>query len=296
MMMRRLLTLTLLASVACSAERTTLPDRPITAVTVTPATASLLTGESLQATVVITGGYSDPVVTWTSSNPAVATVSDSGLIVAKTVGSTSITAKAGTITASVAITVATGVTSVTVTPAVSTVLLGQSVLLKATVAGPRSNTPVTWSSSNSAIATVNDSGRVVSVALGTATITASAGGFSGSATMTVNTGAVDRVTVCDRSVVGGCSASATLLAIGTSVAVRASAYNAIGTDISSSCSFIWSTNTPLIVTTAFIAGDASKRDAVITRASLGITSIIVTCNAMPAVFTINGPEAPATPK
>ena len=370
--MRRLLTLTLTATVAaCSKDSAVWPDRPITAVTVTPSTASLVTGDSVRAKATVTGGYSSAVVTWTTSNPAVATVSDSGVIVAKALGTANITAKADTVTALITITVTSGVTSVAVTPGTSSLILGQNALLKATLAGPRSSTPVTWSSSSPAIATVNDSGRVNAIALGTTTITASAGGFSGAAAITVTsgvtsvtvtpgtsslllgqvaplkatlagprsstpvtwsssspaiatvndsgrvnaialgtttitasaggfsgaaaitviTGAVDRVTVCDRSVSGTCGASATLPAINTAVAVRASAYNSLGTDISSSCTFDWKTNTPLIITTTFIAGDAGKRDALITRTGLGITSVIVTCNAIPGVFTINGPVA-----
>ena len=290
--MRRLLTLTLTATVAaCSKDSAVWPDRPITAVTVTPSTASLVTGDSVRAKATVTGGYSSAVVTWTTSNPAVATVSDSGVIVAKALGTANITAKADTVTALITITVTSGVTSVAVTPGTSSLILGQNALLKATLAGPRSSTPVTWSSSSPAIATVNDSGRVNAIALGTTTITASAGGFSGAAAITVITGAVDRVTVCDRSVSGTCGASATLPAINTAVAVRASAYNSLGTDISSSCTFDWKTNTPLIITTTFIAGDAGKRDALITRTGLGITSVIVTCNAIPGVFTINGPVA-----
>jgi hypothetical protein len=78
------------------------------------------------------------------------------------------------------------VQSVTVTPATERVPLGGFLQLSATVrdghGNPVTATP-TWASSNTAVATVDASGRVTGVAPGNVTITASASGRSGSASV-----------------------------------------------------------------------------------------------------------------
>jgi hypothetical protein len=73
---------------------------PLTSITVTPANSTLNAGTALQYTA--TGTYADNVskdisasVTWTSSNPAAATISSTGLANALTTGSTTITATSG---------------------------------------------------------------------------------------------------------------------------------------------------------------------------------------------------------
>ena len=81
------------------------------------------------------------------------------------------------------------IASVTVTPSQATVDIGSSTQLNATVRNGRGETmttSVSWSSAASAVATVNSSGLVTGVTEGNSTITASAGGRSGTATVTVN--------------------------------------------------------------------------------------------------------------
>ncbi|MEA3246992.1 MAG: Ig-like domain-containing protein [Gemmatimonadota bacterium] len=188
------------------------------------------------------------------------------------------------------------ITAVTVSPAATTLMVGQSASLSAAVTGGYGSTTVTWTTSNAAVASVSDSGIVSAKLPGTARITATAGGVSGTTDLTVTAGAVDRVAVCDRAQTGGCVNSATLVAVGTSVAVRASAYNAVGADISSTCVFQWVPAVSGAVTLTFF-GDNTKRDALITRSGGGITSIVVTCGGTPGVFTVDGLAAtpPATP-
>jgi len=105
-------------------------------------------------------------------------------------GGATITATCETKTGNSAITVTSvPVVSVTVTPAPATVEAGSTVQLTAT---PRdaSGTPltgrtVTWSSDNTAHATVNGSGRVSGVAAGSATITATCETKTGTSLVTV---------------------------------------------------------------------------------------------------------------
>jgi uncharacterized protein YjdB len=82
------------------------------------------------------------------------------------------------------------VASVEVTPGTATIEVGGTTQLAATPKDASGNTvsgqSVTWSSSSDAIATVSASGLVTGQSVGTATITASAGGQSGTATVAVN--------------------------------------------------------------------------------------------------------------
>jgi acid phosphatase len=78
---------------------------------------------------------------------------------------------------------------VTVTPASATVTTGSTVQLTATPkdanGNPLTGRTVTWSSSNTSVATVNGSGLVSGVAAGSATITATSEGQSGTSAITV---------------------------------------------------------------------------------------------------------------
>src|SRR5205823_1701913 len=167
---------------------------PVASVDVTPPSASVQAGQTVQLTGTPRDAGGTPLsgrtVTWSSSTPAVATVSSSGLVSGVTPGSATITAtsegKSGTSTITVT---PVPVASVEVTPATASVQGGQTVQLTGTPkdadGAPLSGRTVTWSSSNTAVATVNSSGLVSGVTPGTATITAASEGKSGTSTITV---------------------------------------------------------------------------------------------------------------
>src|SRR5207247_2332462 len=130
------------------------------------------------------------VVTWASSNTSVATVSSSGLVTGKVAGSATITATSEGQSGTASITVTTvPVASVTVTPASASVNEGKTVQLTATPkdanGNPLSGRTIAWSSSNTAVATVSTSGLVTGKVAGSATITATSEGQSGTAAITV---------------------------------------------------------------------------------------------------------------
>jgi hypothetical protein len=77
------------------------------------------------------------------------------------------------------------VKSVSVSPSSATIAVGQNVQLAASASPPGSTPTFSWSSSNSAVATVSSGGLVTGVAAGTAIVTATADGKSGSSTITV---------------------------------------------------------------------------------------------------------------
>ena len=169
------------------------PPRPTT-VSVSPATDELT---ALGATVQLSAEVRDQnatvmagaTVIWTSSAISVATVDASGLVTAAGNGTATITASAGSVSGSAVVTVTQSVESVVVSPSEETIALGNTLQLTAeafdenghAVAGAE----FSWESSDAAVATVDASGLVTGVAVGVATITASAGEVAGSAVVTV---------------------------------------------------------------------------------------------------------------
>ena len=114
----------------------------------------------------------DNPLTWKSSNKAVITVNSKGKIVAKGVGKASVTVK--TIdgkTAKCVVTIKKAPEQVTLNKTSATLGVKQTCTLTATLTPVDSATYCTWSSSDTTVATVNSSGRVVAKKTGTATIT-----------------------------------------------------------------------------------------------------------------------------
>ena len=116
-----------------------------------------------------------PTITWTSSNTGVATVDSNGKVTAVGNGSATITAKTTdgrNLSKTCTVTVTTPVTGVTVSPATLTLNVGGTYTLSKTISpSDASNKNVTWSTSNTGVATVDSNGKVTAVAKGTCTIT-----------------------------------------------------------------------------------------------------------------------------
>ena len=150
---------------------------------------------SIGATTQLTVGYTPSDtnvknVTYTSSSESIATVSNTGLVTGIAQGSATITATAeaasGTVSATTTITVTPiAVTSVSLSSNSETIKVGKTVTLTPTISPSNAtNKNVTWSSSNTNIATVSG-GTVTGVAEGTATITVTTVDGSKTATCTV---------------------------------------------------------------------------------------------------------------
>ena len=116
-------------------------------------------------------------VTYTSSNDSVATVSTSGLVTGVATGSATITATAqassGTVTATKNISVSpVAVTSVSLNSNSETIKSGKTVTLVPTISPSNAtNKNVTWTSSDTGVATVSEAGVVTGVTAGSSTIT-----------------------------------------------------------------------------------------------------------------------------
>lgn len=151
-------------------------DTPVQALTLSQRNADLTVG----STVKLTASGGESIVSFSSSNEAVATVSADGTVKAVGEGSAVVTAKAGDLTASCS--VAVKGTEQTDVPATNTLFLQSSGGLTgqfsmdpgetASVKVVGSSAPVTWSSSDSQIVTVDASGIVTGVSSGSTIITA----------------------------------------------------------------------------------------------------------------------------
>ena len=137
-------------------------------------------------------------VTWASSNPAVATVSDAGVVTAVKAGSATITCttKDGEKTATCTVSVtasAVAVTGVSLSKTELSLAEAGTETLTATVAPENAtNKSVTWSSSDPAVASVSDAGVVTALKAGSATITCTSndGGHAATCKVTVTKAAV----------------------------------------------------------------------------------------------------------
>ena len=172
----------------------TVTVQPVATVTVSLASSSMVIGATTQATastrdangVILTGR----AISWASDNPAVATVNSAGVVTAVGPGSANITATSEGRTGSASVTIfSTAVASVTVSLTSSTIGVGRTTQATATTKDTNGNVvvgrSVTWSSDNTAVATVSETGLVTGVALGSANIKAVSEGQSGSAAVTV---------------------------------------------------------------------------------------------------------------
>ncbi|PWD51678.1 hypothetical protein C8046_14515 [Serinibacter arcticus] len=148
-----------------------------TAVTVTPGTATLSLGATTTLAAAVAPAEANQAVTWTSSDPTVATVGPNGLVTARKAGTAVVTAASavdGAITGTATITVTAIVpTSLTVTPASASIVAGTTTTLTAQALPAEAVQAVEWSSSDTSVLTVSPTGVVTGREPGTATITAS---------------------------------------------------------------------------------------------------------------------------
>ena len=140
---------------------------------------------------------SGAAVTWSSSDPSVASVDADGVVKTWANGSATITARAGDASGSAAVSVAQAPAMVVISFAGETVtsiqlVVGSSIRLMAIVVDRNGifvagAVPVTWSSSDTSVVSVHPLGLVMGVGLGSATVTASSDLVSGKLEVSVET-------------------------------------------------------------------------------------------------------------
>ncbi len=196
------------ASITVAASAPTLKS-----IAVTPASPSIVTGATQQFTATAT--YSDgstgnitSQASWSSSNQSIATVSSSGLSTGVAAGAAVITATLNGVSGTASLTVTSPVAtlaSIAVTPSSPSIAAGDTQQFTATGTysdGSTANvtSQASWSSSDKSVATVDSSGLATGASAGSAKITATLSGITGSASLTVTAatggggGAVDITT------------------------------------------------------------------------------------------------------
>ena len=177
----------------------TVTAAPVGSITISPTSQSAVEGATTPAFTAVTKDGSGNtltgrVVTFNSSNPAVATInSNSGVATGVSPGTSSITASSEgkTSTAATLTVTAVPVNNVVVTPPSQSVDIGSTVTFVATPRdasnNPLSGRTIIYSSSDPTIATINSStGVATGVASGSVTIGAISEGKTGTASLTVN--------------------------------------------------------------------------------------------------------------
>ena len=147
----------------------------VTSIILSQTSITLLAGESLNLTATIApDNATDKSIVWSSSDSSIATVSKDGKVTAIAVGSTSITAKSGTVSAVCSVTVRPiEVTSIVLNQSDAILSKGESISLTATITPENAtNKTIIWASADSNIATVSKNGVVTGCEVGTTQISA----------------------------------------------------------------------------------------------------------------------------
>jgi uncharacterized protein YjdB len=246
---------------------------PVAVVNVSATTSVLQPAGTAQATAALLDGSGAPttnrVLSWTSSNPAVATVSPSGLVTAVAKGTANIVATSEGVTGQLTITVPT-VTTINVTaPNASALQPAQTTQATATLldvgGGPATNRIITWSSSTPAVATVSATGVVTALTTGTSTITATSEGVTGSLTVSVPPVNTVTITAPATSLTAGATAQAT--------AVLRDANNVLATNRA----IAWSSSAPAVATVS--------ATGLVTGVAVGTTTISAVSEGKTGVLT-----------
>jgi uncharacterized protein YjdB len=264
---------------------------PVVRVNVLPVDPDLIVGGTLQMTVGVEGpsgqALNGRVVVWSSGAPDVASISPAGVLTARSPGTTVVFASVEGVVGTSMVTVrAVPVGSVVVTPPTSSVIVGNSVQLSAAVRDAAGNALdgrlVGWSSSDDAVAIVSSTGRVTGLKVGTATITASSEGKSGTATITVTAAPVASVQV---------SPPNAELTVGQTTTLTAKTLDASGGELAGRA-IAWSTSAGSVATVSSsgVVTAVGVGSATITATSEGKTgSATITVTAIPVASVTVAP-------
>ncbi len=178
----------------------------LTSITVLPANGSIAASTTVQFHAL--GNYSDGStqnltrqVTWASANTGVAQIINTGASRGVAPGTTTITATLGSVSGSTTLTVTNAtIVSINVMPPAQTIAVATT--LDFTAAGRFSDGTfqditgdATWSSDNTAVATVDAGATATAVSPGTANISATFNGVTGSAPLNVSTATISSISV-----------------------------------------------------------------------------------------------------
>jgi uncharacterized protein YjdB len=244
---------------AAGSSQLTVSSATLQSLSLSPNTASVTPGSGvwLAANATFTDGTTqvlNPLCTWTSSDPSIATVASSGQVTGVSAGMATIKAQDGAVSATASVLVQAGsLSSIQVTPQTATVPVGFWTQFLAT--GNFSNGGAlnltgfaNWTSSNSPAATIsNGLAHATGVQPGTTTISAVYGNQVGTATLTVTTATLTSITV---------SPSSASIAVGSVKPFTAQGKFSDGSTMNLTSQVTWSSSTPSVAT---IAADGGAR-------------------------------------
>jgi uncharacterized protein YjdB len=254
---------------------------PVATVSVAIPQSSLTVGSSTQVTATVRSAngqvLTDRVITLSSSAPNVASVSSAGVVLAIAPGTATISATSEGRLATVAVTVLAPTPAVVqISPTSVTLSPSQTASLTATVRDASGNVmtgqPVLWSSSNTSVATVTQTGVVTGVATGVVSVTATSGGRSAAATVTVQPAIVAAVAL---------NYVTTTIVPGDVRVLIATARDAAN-NVVSGRAVTW-TSSNLTVVDGYVYGDT----AVITGLKSGSSTITATIDGRSASAVVN---------
>jgi trimeric autotransporter adhesin len=257
---------------------------PVTTVAVTVPRSGIRIGETVPATAVLRDSAGTVVtrpITWSTSAATVATVSSTGVITAVAAGSATITATSEGRTGTVAMTITPiPVTTVTVTTPVSTFRVGEGTQATAVLrdsAGTVVTRPITWSSSAPTVATVSATGAIAGVGEGTATITATSEGRTGTVALTITGRPVETVTV---------TVPRTGIRVGENVQATAVLRDITGAIVTRPVT--WTTSAPAVATVSStgVITSLTPGSAVITATSEGKSGTVTMAITLRPVATV----------
>jgi uncharacterized protein YjdB len=266
---------------------TGVPVIPIAGITLNQTSATLRPTNTLALTATVTpSNATNKIVVWSSSSTN-ATVNSSGVVTAVSAGSAIIraTTVSGNLTATCTLTIIVSTASVSISPTSFTLNTGSTKSLIATVLPSNAtNKSVTWSSANTAVATVNSLGVVSGISTGSTTIRAQTAdrGFIATSAVTVTIG-VQRVALNTRSI--SLLKGATFQAIAT--IAPSNATNKIMTWSSAIASVATVSNSGLITAVGNGTGvisvfsqDGNKTASIIVRVTTPVSSVRISQTAL----------------
>ena len=221
----------------------------------------------------VTGSY-----TWTSRKPSAVTVSATGLVKGLVNNDSSwvVATEAGGTKDSAIIVVVQALASIQVNPQTRSLYLGTTFNYTATAVDGLgtplpSNPTFTWSTTAPAVATVDATGLVSAIGLGSAQIKATAGAVTGVGNLSVIT-AITRIAVTVDTVGAAKTDTATLTALTATRRYHAYAYDTLNALMPAVTQFTWTSSNPSV---AGIPNQTSDT-ATATAAANGVTTIKAT--------------------
>jgi len=189
-----------LAIGACSKDVVNPDIGAVDSVVIDPPSASIFVGSSLALSAQVFGASGEVLpsvsIAWTSEDSSIAQVSQAGIVTGRTAGTVRVAASSwgknavATITVNPALSVLPAVSRIVIAPTNPRILVGETIQLTATVLDADNRVitgmTITWSSSNTNRATVDNTGLVRGISDGNVNISASAGGKTGSTTVRVD--------------------------------------------------------------------------------------------------------------